>query len=98
MFFTVVEFELGIPGSKTLKDKRKVVLSVITRLKSRYNIAIAEERKEERAEKARFYFVTLNSSERELNSSLSKIEDFLSNLPNAILLSYQRESMLIEEF
>jgi len=98
MFFTVVEFELGIPGSKTLKDKRKVVLSVITRLKSRYNIAIAEERKEERAEKARFYFVTLNSSERELNSTLSKIEDFLSNLPNAILLSYQRESMLIEEF
>ncbi len=98
MFFTVVEFELGIPGSKTLKDKRKVVLSVITRLKSRYNIAIAEERKEERAEKARFYFVTLNSSERELNSTLSKIENFLSNLPNAILLSYQRESMLIEEF
>jgi len=98
MFFTVVEFELGIPGSKTLKDKRKVVLSVITRLKSRYNIAIAEERKEERAEKARFYFVTLNSSERELNSTLSKIEDYLSNLPNAVLLSYQRESMLIEEF
>ncbi|RLD12919.1 MAG: hypothetical protein DRI22_04855 [Caldiserica bacterium] len=98
MFFTVVEFELGIPGSKTLKDKRKVVLSVITRLKSRYNIAIAEERKDERAERARFYFVTLNSSERELDSTLSKIEDYLSNLPNAVLLSYQRESMLIEEF
>jgi len=98
MFFTVVEFELGIPGSKTLKDKRKVVLSVITRLKSRYNIAIAEERKNERAERARFYFVTLNSSERELDSTLSKIEDYLSNLPNAVLLSYQRESMLIEEF
>lgn len=98
MFFSVVEFEIGIPGSKTIKDKRKVVLSVINRLKSRYNIAIAEERKEETVERARFYFVALNSSEKELDSTLSKIEDFLSNLPNAILLSYQRESMLIEEF
>jgi len=98
MFFTVVEFELGIPGSKTLKDKRKVVLSVITRLKKRYNIAIAEERKEEMVERVRFYFVTLNSSKRELDSTLSKIEDYLSSLPNAVLLSYQRESVPIEDF
>ena len=98
MFFSVVEFEIGIPGSKSLKDKRKVVYSVIMKLKSRYNIAIAEERREEKVERARIYFVTLNSSERELNSTLSKIEDFLSNLPNAVLLSYERESMVLEEF
>jgi uncharacterized protein YlxP (DUF503 family) len=38
----VYTFELHLPGSRSLKDKRQVLRRLKDRLRSRYNVAVAE--------------------------------------------------------
>lgn len=88
MHFSLVIFQIGIPGAKSLKDKRKVTSSVINKLKNRFNIALAEERDNEKIEVSKIFLLALNTNRRELDSTVSTIENFLSNLPDAVLLSF----------
>lgn len=88
MHFSLVIFQIGIPGAKTLKDKRKVTSSVINKLKNRFNIALAEDRENEKIEVSKIFLIALNTNRRELDSTVSTIENFLSNLPDAVLLSF----------
>jgi|YelNatPaOPRAMG01_1025707.scaffolds.fasta_scaffold03005_12 uncharacterized protein YlxP (DUF503 family) len=94
MHFSLIIFQIGIPGAKSLKDKRKVTTSVINKLKNRFNIALAEDRDNEKIEVSKIYLLALNTNRRELDSTVSTIENFLSNLPDAILLSFDHN----EEF
>jgi len=89
MYFSLIIFQIGIPGAKSLKDKRKVTTSVINKLKNRFNIAIAEDRENEKIEVSKIYLLSLNTNRRELDSTVSTIENFLSNLPDAVLLSFE---------
>ncbi|MGQ9845272.1 MAG: DUF503 family protein [Caldisericia bacterium] len=98
MHFSLVIFQIGIPGAKTLKDKRKVTSSVINKLKNRFNIALAEERDNEKIEVSKIFLLALNTNRRELDSTVSTIENFLSNLPDAVLLSFSHnENFLSSE-
>jgi len=89
MYFSLIIFQIGIPGAKSLKDKRKVTTSVINKLKNRFNIAIAEDRDNEKIEVSKIYLLSLNTNRKELDSTVSKLENFLSNLPDAVLLSFE---------
>ena len=42
MFVGVGRFELFIPASESLKDKRRVLRSVATTIQNKFNVAIAE--------------------------------------------------------
>ncbi|HON83931.1 MAG TPA: DUF503 family protein, partial [Caldisericia bacterium] len=56
---------------------------------NRFNIAIAEDRDNEKIEVSKIYLLSLNTNRRELDSTVSTIENFLSNLPDAVLLSFE---------
>jgi hypothetical protein len=42
MTIGVYTFELHLPGSRSLKDKRQVIRRLRDRLRARYNVAVAE--------------------------------------------------------
>lgn len=42
MFIGIARFELFIPASTSLKDKRQVLRSVIDGIRHRYNVSVAE--------------------------------------------------------
>lgn len=42
MFVVSCRAELGIIGAQSLKDKRRVIRSVVERLRSRFNAAVSE--------------------------------------------------------
>ncbi|MDP9066841.1 MAG: DUF503 domain-containing protein [Actinomycetota bacterium] len=42
MYVGVARFELFIPASSSLKDKRQVVRSVIAAVRNKFNVAVAE--------------------------------------------------------
>lgn len=42
MFIGIARYELFIPASSSLKDKRQVLRSVTTTVRNRFNVAIAE--------------------------------------------------------
>ncbi len=42
MVVGVCRFTLRLPGSSSLKDKRRVIKSLTTRLRNKFNVAVAE--------------------------------------------------------
>ncbi|MEA2507317.1 MAG: uncharacterized protein QOH48_1935 [Actinomycetota bacterium] len=42
MFIAIARFEFFIPASRSLKDKRRVLRSVIQTIRNRFNVSIAE--------------------------------------------------------
>jgi uncharacterized protein len=42
MFIGIAKFELFIPASESLKDKRRVLRSVTSTLRAKFNVAVAE--------------------------------------------------------
>lgn len=42
MYVGACRLELAIPGSSSLKDKRQVLRSITTRIRNRFNVAVAE--------------------------------------------------------
>lgn len=96
MHFSLIISSIGIPGAKSLKDKRRVSISVITKLKNRFNVALAEDRDDEKLEVLKLYILTLNTNQNKLMSTISGIENFLSNLPDAVLLSFQHDENFLK--
>ncbi|HEX7714430.1 MAG TPA: DUF503 domain-containing protein [Bacillota bacterium] len=42
MFIRVIRLTLLIPGAQTIKDKRQVLQSLMTKLRAKFNISLAE--------------------------------------------------------
>ena len=69
----VLQFSLLIRSSRSLKDKRRVVRSVKDRLRSRYNISIAEVDDQELMNKATLALAMAGSDRDYVKSVLMKI-------------------------
>lgn len=74
----VVTCECMIYDVQSLKQKRSVVKSIITRLKQRLNVAVAETGFHDLWQRTEFSIVTVSNnrtvSEKELNKALSMID------------------------
>jgi uncharacterized protein YlxP (DUF503 family) len=69
--------ELEIPASKSLKDKRRVVKSIIARLRQRYNLSVAEVDTLEDWHRATIVLVTVANDANRVHSQLEKAMDSL---------------------
>jgi len=58
------EVELFLPSSRSLKDKRQVLASLKDRLRSRFEVAVAEVDHQDRWQRSRLGIVTVSSSAR----------------------------------
>ena len=52
MKLTLVTFELYLPGSGSLKDKRRVIRSLKERIRNRLNVSVAEVSRQEKWQRA----------------------------------------------
>jgi uncharacterized protein YlxP (DUF503 family) len=66
-----------ISESQSLKDKRHVLSSVTERLQRQFNIAVCEVEYQDQWQRARLAIVTVNTDWRMLQSSFSKITEWL---------------------
>ncbi|WP_422447058.1 DUF503 domain-containing protein [Thermoanaerobacterium sp. DL9XJH110] len=79
MVIGVLTVEIFLGESFSLKDKRQVVKSVIDRLKSRYNISVAEVEKQDDMRRAVIGIACLSNSGEHVNSQLDHVIDFLES-------------------
>ena len=84
---------LTIPESHSLKQKRRVVKSIIDRVKHRFNIAIAEVEALDAHQRAVLGVVSVSNDLRHLNSVLSKVVNFIEGNGLAELTDYEIESL-----
>ncbi len=64
---------LVVPGSRTLKDKRSVLLRLFSRIRRTFNVSISEVRDRDTRDRAVVAVVGLNSDKAQCNTTLLAI-------------------------
>ncbi|HVS65144.1 MAG TPA: DUF503 domain-containing protein [Thermoanaerobaculia bacterium] len=84
-------FELHIPHARSLKDKRKVVKSLIDRVHSRYRVSIAETDHHDLRQLAGITLASVGRNDRELERQLEDLRSAIELDPEAVIASWQPE-------
>ncbi len=79
MFVLYGTIEIHLPYSTSLKGKRKIVNSLVDRLRKRVNISISEVAHHDLWQRATLGFAIVNSSIPELEKFVTYIDDTLNN-------------------
>ena len=77
MHAAVFEATLGIPGARSLKDKRMVVRSVKERCRSRFGASVVESGEHDKWQRCRLTFALAAVSESAARQGLQDIVEFL---------------------
>jgi uncharacterized protein len=85
----VVEFY--IHDNQSLKGKRKIVKSMIDKVKSRFNVSIAEVGSNDKWQKIELGVSSVGNDRRHIDSSLSNVLTFLESLYLAEMISSKME-------
>ena len=80
---------LLIPESQSLKDKRRVVKSLLAKLGNRFNIAVSEIGDLDTPKRSVIGIVSISNDSRHLNQMLSKVVEFIEKMNLAILVDYE---------
>lgn len=91
MHIGVCKIRLRIPDSHSLKAKRRVVKSLIARLKNRFNIAVAEVEALDAHQVAILAAVSVSNDVVHLNKIISHVVTFVEANIDAELVDYETE-------
>lgn len=83
--------DLLLMGSASLKEKRRIVRSIIERLKSRYNISIAEVGHLKALRRTALGLALVSNETVYLERMLNKIINFVEGDPRVQLIGLDRE-------
>lgn len=87
----LLEFELIIPGSTSLKEKRKVLNALKDRMKSRMNVSYAEVDHQELHARSHIAVVSIAAGRRTVDERFAKIEQLLDTTPAIQLIGLERQ-------
>jgi uncharacterized protein YlxP (DUF503 family) len=86
MVVGLLALEIFLPGSQSLKDKRKVLNALRDRVRGRHNAAFAELDFQDKWQRSRVGIVTLNSQKGLVDQVLQKIcRDVEENLEGEVV-------------
>lgn len=88
MTIGVLEFTLYFPGSTSLKAKRMVLHSLKSRVRNSFNVALSQVADEDKWQKATMACVGVERSRSNVNSTLSRVVDFIGTFPGVHLIEY----------
>lgn len=88
---------LSLPGNNSLKGKRKVVRSVLDRVRARYNTAAAEVEHQDDWRRAGLAFAVVSNDSSHANSMLDTIRGFVSGAVDAVVTESQIELLHVGE-
>ena len=91
MILGVLQVELWIGEASSLKDKRRVLLSIKDRLRRHHNVSVAEVEHQEAHQTAVLGIVTVSNSGRHAESVLNRIMDQIRSYPQVVVNDEQME-------
>ena len=91
MHIGVCKIRLRISDSQSLKAKRRVIKSLIAKLKNRFNIAIAEVEALDAHQFAVLAAVSVSNDRAHLNKLISHVVNFIETNVDAELMDYETE-------
>ncbi len=85
------EVQFRIPGSFTLKDKRRVIKSMIARMKNLYNVSVAETDGNDNASIGVIGGACVSNSKSSVQSQLTHVRTFVESNPSIVIFDYFEE-------
>ena len=77
MFVKLLTFDLLIPGCSSLKEKRLVLSSLKGRLRSRFNVAVAEVDYQDKWQRSMLAISFVGSDHGSLDGACAKVRSFI---------------------
>ena len=91
MVVGTMRIELRLHDNRSLKGKRKVVRSMVDKVKHRFNVAIAEVGSNDKWQKIELGVSTVGNDRRHIDSSLNSVFDFIESLYLAEIVDSRTE-------
>ncbi len=88
MTLGILKLSLYIQKSSSLKEKRMVMHSLKARLRNHFNVTLASIGDEDKWQKATLAVVNVEKDRSSVNSTLSKVVNFVENFHNIDLIDY----------
>lgn len=86
MLTGICEFQLLLPGARSLKDKRSRIKSLQARLGNKFNAAVCETDHQERWQRAAIGVAVIGNERRHVENMLDNITDFIEGFSDEIIL------------
>ncbi len=91
MFIGVCTIEMHIPESGSLKTKRHSLKSLKDRIRSKFNVSVAEVDPNDLWQKASLAVAAVSNDKSYLNQTLDHVLDMVRSVPEVSLLDYHIE-------
>ena len=91
MFIGVCTIELHIPESGSLKTKRHSLKSLKDRIRSKFNVSVAEVDHNDLWQKASLAVAAVSNDKAHLNQTLDHVLNMVRSVPEVSLLDYHIE-------
>lgn len=91
MIVGVLTVDVAILGAQTLKDKRRVILGLKTKLRQRFNASVAELDTADAVKRCRLGIAMICGESRPIHSQFDQMMDLIRGAPGVTLLEYHRE-------
>ena len=89
---------LRLPENLSLKGKRRVLKSITTRVRSKFNVAVAEVDDQDLWQLATLGICCVSNDKRHANEVLSKVADFIINSRFEVeILDYEIEVLSVSD-
>jgi uncharacterized protein YlxP (DUF503 family) len=91
MVVGTLKIEFRLYEGRSLKGKRKVLRSIIDKVKSRFNVSVAEVGSNDKWQKIELGISAVGNDRRHIDSSLNHVLDFLDSLYIAEIVNTEME-------
>lgn len=83
--------DLNLPGVNSLKEKRRILKPLISRLQSRFNVSIAEVNFNDSLRRAQIGCAVVSNDRIFVDQVLAKIVRAIEAIPEVIMMDYRVE-------
>lgn len=90
----VLTWELAIPGCRSLKEKRSAVRSLVERMRSRFNVSVAETGLQDVHDRAEVTAALAASDGRQAESLADRLDSFVEEHGRFLLISFHRDRVV----
>ena len=95
MVIGTLKIALLLTDNRSLKGKRKVVRSMVDKVKSRFNVSIAEVGSNDKWQKIELGISTVGNDRRHVDASLNRVLSYLESLYLAEIVETKMEMLNI---
>jgi len=89
MIVGVSSFELHLPSSRSLKDKRRIVKSLVDRIHQRYRVSVAETDFHDLHQRAEISLAVVANGDSEIEKMLDEVHDMVDTVSEAFLTRWE---------